>query len=320
MVANSSGVTGTRGIDRGSVLSITIYGFLQGQCRFLRHRLIRYESEDTMEEHHPRIARCDRRHREASSLILVLLLILSLPAILAAASPELQVTRVTDQVIVVHGGGGNVTAVRTTSGILVTDSFISPRAGQEARTLIETHFPSLPIKYLVNTHHHFDHIAGNQHFRDAVIIAHVNIVKRMDAYRARLFEEHEDDRTLSPALADFVPTDPSILISSDIVIHLGGKTFEILHFGNAHTDNDLVVLDREDKLLVAGHGAVVVDVSALDRQREYLIDLWNAVTDAHTRGLTLEQAKRAIVLEKYKDNIKYDKIGLDIEACWDQME
>jgi glyoxylase-like metal-dependent hydrolase (beta-lactamase superfamily II) len=313
-----------------------------------------------MEEHHPRIDRCDRRNREASSLILVLLLILSLPATLAAASPELQVTRVTNQVIVVHGGGGNVTAVRTTSGILMTDSFISPGAGQEARRLIETHFQSLPIKYLVNTHHHFDHIAGNQHFRDAVIIAHVNIVKHMDKYRAELSEEHEDDGTLSPALADFVPTDPSILISSDILIHLGGKTFEILHFGNAHTDNDLVVLDREDKLLimgdllcpgksyilgpgsdtrgwialldeliarsneyelvVAGHGAVVVDVSALDGQREYLIDLWNAVTDAHTRGLTLEQAKRAIDLEKYKNNIKYDKIGLDIEACWNQME
>lgn len=313
-----------------------------------------------MEEHHPRIARRDGEYRRATSLILPLLLILLLPAILAAASPELQVTRVTDQVIVVHGGGGNVTAVRTTSGILMTDSFISPRAGQEARTLIETHFPSLPIKYLVNTHHHFDHIAGNQHFRDAVIIAHMNIAKRMDKYRAELAAQHEDDGTLSPALADFVPTDPSLLISSDILIHLGGKTFEILHFGNAHTDNDLVVLDREDRLLimgdllcpgksyvlgtgsntrgwialldgligrsdeydlvVAGHGAVVVDVSALAGQREYLLDLWNAVTDAHTRGLTLEQAKRAINLEKYKDNIKYDKIGLDIEACWDQME
>ena len=109
-------------------------------------------------------------------------------------------------------------------------------------------------------------------------------------------------------------------ITSDVILKLGGKTFEILYFGTAHTNNDLVVLDRESRLLIMGdllchrkcyimspesdatnwiallekliersteyeyvipgHGGVVANVNALMEQRDYLKNLCNAVKNA----------------------------------------
>jgi len=164
------------------------------------------------------------------------------------------------------------------------------------------------------------------------------------------------------ALCDeFIPTPPDVRITSDASLKLGGKTFELMYFGTAHTDNDLVVLDREDEILITGdllfyrkcyimgphsdtrnwivlldklidnssqyehvipsHGPPRgVGVSALEEQRDYLQALWDAVVDARQKGLTKDQAINEIKLEQYKDWLDYDRIGLDIEACWAQME
>jgi cyclase len=308
---------------------------------------------------------------------------------------DIQAKQITKDVIVIHGGGGNITAVRTDSGIVVIDSFVSPHLAKEARNFIMKYFPDIPIKYLINTHHHSDHIRGNQYFRDAVIIGHVNLEKHMmDDYdqlvgkysnynekivdlknRIEELEELKDKKgeeadTLKidllfweeakTFLGEFVPTPPCLHITSDAILTFGGKTFEILYNGTAHTDNDLVILILEDQLLIMGdllfyrkcyimssasdvknwitildemlkrsdeyknvipgHGAVVVDVEALVAQRDYLNTLLGTVSDAHHRGLTLDQTKKEITLGNYKEYIDYDKIGLDIEACWHQLE
>ena len=99
---------------------------------------------------------------------------------------DVGVTRVTDDVIVLHPSsvrdmtsvrevGGNVTVVRTDGGMVVTDSFFSSKAGRNGRAVIEARFPNVPIRYLVNTHHHADHVGGNPCFDGAVIVAHVNL-------------------------------------------------------------------------------------------------------------------------------------------------
>jgi len=261
-------------------------------------------------------------------------------------SQDIEVTPLSDDVIVLHPRvvdnmtivrkvGGNMTAVRTGRGIVVIDSFTSLQAGRNARSLIQEHFPDVPIRYLINTHHHSDHVRGNQSFQDACLIAHVN-------------------------LTEHVSPPPAIQITSDAILKPNNKTFEILYFGTAHTNNDIVVLDREDRVLIMGdllcyrkcyimdtesdaenwivlleklidrrneyeyvipgHGGVVVNVEALIEQRDYLKDICNAVNNARHRNLSLGQAKKDIRLEQYKKYINYDRIGLDIEAFWKQTE
>jgi cyclase len=328
-----------------------------------------------------------------NSVIIVFLM--SITTVISVQAQDIQATQITKDVIVIHGGGGNITAVRTDSGIVVIDSFVSPHLAKEARDLIMSYFPDIPIKYLINTHHHSDHIRGNQCFRDAVIIGHANLKKHMmddydqlvgkySNYNEKIMDlknrieelEKLEDETGEEAnklkedltfwegaqtfLEEFIPTPPCLHLTSDAILTFGGKTFEILYNGTAHTDNDLVILIPEDQLLVMGdllfyrkcyimssasdvknwitildkilkrsdeyknvipgHGAVVVDVEGLVAQRDYLTTLLNAVSNAHHRGLTLDQTKREITLGNYNEYIDYDKIGLDIEACWHQLE
>ncbi len=323
-------------------------------------------------------------------LIIVFLMLITTAISLKAQ--DVQATHITKDVMVIHECGGNITVVRTDSGIVVIDSFVSPQAAKEARNIIVKYYPDIPIKFLINTHHHSDHVRGNQYFRDALIIGHENLKKHMledydqlvgkySNYNEKITELkkciHEvTDETGEEAqrlkedllfweeaktfLEAFIPTPPSLHITSDVILTLGGKTFEIIYCGTAHTDNDLVILVHEDHLLIMGdllfyrkcyimssasdvknwmtmlsnmikrsdeyeyvipgHGAVVVNADALVEQRNYLKILWNSVSEAHQRGLTLDQIKKDITLGNYKKYIDYDKIRLDIEACWYQLE
>lgn len=322
---------------------------------------------------------------------LFVLLVCSLALIVLSQPQEIKTTKFNEDVIVIHGGGGNMTAIRTDDGIIVIDSFASPKEARQARKLIEKQFPYIPIRYLINTHHHSDHIWGNQVFKDSVIIGHTNIRKHLiKDYKETLtkYGNYDDKikmlesqldkqknskskeakrlkydltswKWLKELLEELVPTPPSVQITSNAYLELGSNTFEILYFGTAHTDSDLVILDKKNKLLIMGdllffrkcyimsaesstkhwidimgkliarseefeyvipgHGAVCADESALKEQRDYLNDILNAVEDARRRNLTLEQAKKEICLEKYKDWLDYDRIGLDIEACWVQQ-
>jgi len=323
----------------------------------------------------------------------ILVILLSCILVAQIYSESIQSTKISEDVIVISGGGGNITAVRTDEGILIVDSFASPQEAREARTLIEGHFPGSEIKYVINTHHHADHIWGNQVFDDAVIIGHANIEKNLMRDYAETLKEYEeyDDKIgaleiklkegkadksgdtektekdiarwkrIKAVFDELVPTPPDVRIACDSSLKLGAKTFEFLCFGTAHTDNDLVVLDRDDGLLIMGdllfyrkcyimgphsdtkhwiallnklidnssryehvipsHGpARGVGVSALEEQRDYLQALWDAVVGARQKGLTKDQAINQINLDQYKDWVDYDRIGLDIEACWIQMD
>jgi len=263
----------------------------------------------------------------------------------SATAQDIHVTKINEDVIILHPKeidniesirkvGGNMTVIRTDSGIVIVDSFISPEAGKNARNIIEDHFPSVPIRFLINTHHHADHIQGNQFFQDVSIIAHVNLLKHVS-----------------------IPI--SIKIDTVLNISLGNKTFEIRYLGSAHTDNDIVVLDHEDKILIMGdllcyrkcnimgsesdagnwinlldklidrqseydvvipgHGGVILNVESLTEQRDYLSNLFDAVKNIQLKNLNLDEVKNAVVLKKYKDYMMYDKIETDIKACWHQL-
>jgi glyoxylase-like metal-dependent hydrolase (beta-lactamase superfamily II) len=343
----------------------------------------------------------DKRVLKMGPFIISFILFVMLPFTLLGQN--IKITKISDDIIVLHPAeprnlsvirevGGTMVAIHTTGGIVVFDSFTSLQAGTEARNLIEKYFPNVPIKYLINTHHHADHVRGNQCFRDACIIGHRNVERYMLEDHERLMNKygHFDSKidSLSNLLSKknyssdserknieenlalwrgakaflepYVPTPPSFQISSNTILKFGGKTFEILFFGIAHTDNDLVVLDKEDRLLIMGdlfcyrkcyimglqsdaenwislldqlidrkdeydyvipgHGGVVENVDALIEQRDYLKNICEVVVNARQKGLTLGKAKESICFEQYNEYIMYDRIGLDVEAYWQQLE
>jgi glyoxylase-like metal-dependent hydrolase (beta-lactamase superfamily II) len=135
---------------------------------------------------------------------------------------------------VLVGGGGNVGVSAGEDGIFIIDDNLEPLTPQ----LIDAvgRIASGPIRFVINTHWHFDHVGGNKVLGEAgaLIVAHDNVRVRMSAPQ---FIE---------ALGNKVPASaaealPVITFDQALTLHLNGDTVQVFHVANAHTDGDAIV-------------------------------------------------------------------------------
>ena len=160
------------------------------------------------------------------------------PVTPAPTPPLFATTKVegTDNVYIFRYQGHQSIFIVTKAGVIATDP-IGLRRPQAVTTYLDEikKVTSQPVKYLIYSHSHFDHIAGGKPFKDqgARIIAHKNA-------RAQL------QRFPSP---DVVP--PDELIDNKRTITLGGTTLELLYVGRNHSDNSLVMRLPKEKLIFA---------------------------------------------------------------------
>src|SRR5690349_1134841 len=102
------------------------------------------------------------------------------PPAAAPARPQIETTKVdgTDNVYIFRNGGHQSMFIVTKAGVIATDpiAYGRPTGGQSYVDEIKK-VTSQPIKYLIYSHHHFDHIAGGKAFKDAGarIVAHKNV-------------------------------------------------------------------------------------------------------------------------------------------------
>ncbi|MFN0192952.1 MAG: quinoprotein relay system zinc metallohydrolase 2 [Aestuariivirga sp.] len=122
-----------------------------------------------------------------------------------------------------------------------------------------------PVRYLINTHMHPDHVFGNAVFRDigATLIGHrklpLALAGRAEQYLTRFRQQMGEDAMRGVEIV--VPTQ---LIEDGIELDLGGRKLELKAWQPAHTDNDLTVLDLQTKTLCAGDLVFVDHVPTLD--------------------------------------------------------
>ncbi|MCF7992756.1 MAG: MBL fold metallo-hydrolase [Thiohalocapsa sp.] len=200
-------------------------------------------------------------------LMLSLFMLVAPPAGAATQYPPVDVDmtlrQVSDHVFYVQGKPGiatdnkgfisNAAAVITDEGVIAIDSLGSPSLAQRFIEEIRKQTDQ-PIKAVIVTHYHADHIYGLQAFKDlgAEVIAPGGFQDYLDSPNA---EERLEERRLS--LAPWV-NDETRLIRPDRVIveqtelTLGDVTLELRYLGPAHSDGDLAVLVRPDQVLVSG--------------------------------------------------------------------
>lgn len=169
--------------------------------------------------------------------------------------------------------------------IVVVDSHVTPAAGRALIDSIKT-LSDLPIRYLINTHYHFDHAHGNQVFGEGVtIIGHEFTREKLlgnvlEEATFRLFtgglpaaveqlkaslEDVEDASQRSQleaeiavqeahvaALVETQPTPPSVTLSSKMSLHSGSRRIELHFLGRGHTGGDVVVFLPEEKVVFTG--------------------------------------------------------------------
>jgi len=131
---------------------------------------------------------------------------------------------------------------------------------------------TLPICYLVLTHHHFDHVMGNSVFANALqsqippleILAHEKLAPALqqsaDYYLARLSDDADNPL---PSELIVLPTQ-SVRLNETMTIDLGGRSLELTAFGPAHTNNDVSILDSKTNTLWSSDLLFVEHVPTID--------------------------------------------------------
>jgi glyoxylase-like metal-dependent hydrolase (beta-lactamase superfamily II) len=148
----------------------------------------------------------------------------------------------------------NVTVIEGAGGVLVVDTRGTQEQGRELREHVRALTPT-PVRWVVNTHVHFDHTFGNIAFDDTQIWAHENAVTALPenmAYMKQLVATDPDDDPLGAAIVSTELRYPDQTISSVAALGLGDRPVELIHPGRGHTDGDLLVKVPDVDLLLAG--------------------------------------------------------------------
>jgi glyoxylase-like metal-dependent hydrolase (beta-lactamase superfamily II) len=157
-------------------------------------------------------------------------------AVAQAQRPPFETTKVegTDNVYIFRNGGHQSMFIVTKAGVIATDpiAYGRPTGGQTYVDEIKKK-TNQPIKYLIYSHHHFDHIAGGKAFKDAGarIIAHKRAKERL--------AQIKDPHTVMP----------DETFDTKKVIKLGGTTLELIYLGINHSDSNIVMRLPKEKII-----------------------------------------------------------------------
>ncbi|MDC8446784.1 MAG: MBL fold metallo-hydrolase [Nitrospira sp.] len=232
--------------------------------------------------------------------------------------PDDEITKLADDVYLHRHQFHQAIFITTPKGVIVTDP-ISSEAATWLKAKIKT-LTDQPVRYVIYSHHHDDHITGGSVFADqASFVSHA-------AAREKILQA-----------ADPTTPVPDLTFTDRMSIDLGGKQVELIYSGKNHSDNSLVVLLPQNKLLFAvdfipvetvayrtmrsdypddwieslkqveqldfetlvpGHGKVGKK-EHVRQFRGYLEDLRAAVEEQVRKGASMEEAKKAVQLPKY---------------------
>jgi len=141
--------------------------------------------------------------------------------------------------------GGNVTVAVGDDGVIVVDDMFAQLHGKLKAAIAAV--TSQPVRTIVNTHFHRDHTGGNEAFAKdgAVIVAHEN-VKRVLAGGSR----NGLNCAVTPPAPELAL--PKQIYKDTTTLRLGGRSAELRHPVDVHTDGDTTIYFADANLLVAG--------------------------------------------------------------------
>ena len=155
---------------------------------------------------------------------------------------EIKTETLAPGVAVLFGAGGNIGVSYGPDGTVLIDDQFAPLTGK-----IEAAIAALgaaPVRFLVNTHWHFDHAGGNENFgKTATIFAHDNVRVRLAAGGTVL------GNVTPPAPPHALPV---VTYDHGMSFHLNGDTIDAVFTGGGHTDGDTVLYWRKANVLHTG--------------------------------------------------------------------
>ncbi len=149
--------------------------------------------------------------------------------------------------------GANAGIIIGRDGIVVVDSLISAKEAKRFIRDIRT-ISRKPIKYVVNTHHHLDHVFGNSEFAKlgAVIIAQENDKKTMENNAGDTIKNIGKYGLTANDMKGTTPAYPVLAYGNRMIIDIGSEQIELIHPRHSHTNGDTLVYLPGKKILFAG--------------------------------------------------------------------
>jgi cyclase len=157
--------------------------------------------------------------------------------------------------------GCNPSYVTTSDGVVVIDTPQLPTKAVAMRREAESHGP---IRYVINTEHHVDHIFGNYYFKGAgIVVNHQGVYDRfmtvypeLDpfAYAAEAIPTDDPDgAAIFPSREAYYadPNKGTVVFTGDLTLRVGGHTFELLHTPG-HTPGQVAVYVPEERAVFTG--------------------------------------------------------------------
>lgn len=141
---------------------------------------------------------------------------------------EIKTEQVAPGVAVLFGAGGNIGVSYGEDGTILIDDQFAPLT-EKIQIAVST-LGAQPVKFLVNTHWHYDHTGGNENLgkANAVIMAHDNVRVRMAAGQGNQ----------KPAAKVALPV---VTYADGLKLHLNGEEVRVMHMPAGHTDGDSIV-------------------------------------------------------------------------------
>jgi len=179
---------------------------------------------------------------------LFVLLAFFLPVSVAAqqdlSKVEIQAQKLSDSVYMLTGAGGNL-GVSVGEDVFLIDDQFAPLTERIQAAIGK--LTTRPIKFVLNTHWHFDHTGGNENLgkAGALIVAHENVRKRMSVESFIEFLGMRFKAEPREAL-------PVVTFTRDVTFHLNGDEIYVYHVPNAHTDGDAIVHFRKSDVFHMG--------------------------------------------------------------------
>jgi len=204
----------------------------------------------------------------------------------AIAQQNMDAVQITAQpikpgVTVLFGNGGNIGVSHGEDGTLIVDDQFAPLVPKIQAAIAG--LGASPVKYLVNTHWHFDHAGGNEPFGQAgaIIVAQTRVRDRLMAGGTVA------GNTSPPAPKAALPV---VTYAHSLTFHMNGDTIDVVHTGGGHTDGDSLVYWRKANVLhtgdmmMKGAGFPFVDLSSGGNVMRLITSLDQAIamTDADT--------------------------------------
>ena len=169
---------------------------------------------------------------------------------------EIKAQKVAGSVWMLQGSGGNIAVSVGDDGIVMIDAQFAPLVPKIKAALAK--ISKKPVRFLVNTHWHFDHVGGNAGMADrAAILAHENVRKRMlagaevPAFKLKI--EPAEPRAL-----------PILTYERDVTLWLNGEPVRALHAPPGHTDGDTVVFFTRSNVVHMGDDFVTYGFPFVD--------------------------------------------------------